>query len=220
MRQSTLFLFLIAAASCLAAPSPRIRVRIYDYTRISQPELNRATSEATQRLAEAGIASEWVPCQMHSRPVADPRCEKSITPSDFVMNILPRGMAARFKQPANALAFTAITPESPQNWETWVFYDAVRTLGERDASTGAILGGVMAHELGHLLRASDGHSESGVMLASWSPQQVDELEHGRFRFTSEAMARLRAGFDRRWDLLNDDESRAAENRATLPAQGH
>jgi hypothetical protein len=201
MRQSTLF-FLIAAASCLAAPSPRIRVRIYDYTRISQPELNRATSEATQRLAEAGIASDWVPCRMHSRPVADPRCDKSITPADFVMNILPHGMAARFKQPANALAFTAITPESPQNCETWVFYDAVRALGEHDASTGAILGGVMAHELGHLLQASDAHAESGVMLASWSPQQLDELERGGFRLTPRpwrgcARGSIGGGTDRR-----------------------
>jgi len=31
----------------------------------------------------------------------------------------------------------------------------------------AILGHVLAHELGHILKRSDGHSEDGVMKARW-----------------------------------------------------
>jgi len=206
MRRCALLLFVIAAVSCQAAPSPRVRLRVYDYTNITQAELERATSEATKRLAEAGIVSEWVPCRMHSRRVADPRCEKLFTPSDLVVNILPRAMAARFKQPPKALAFTAITPESSENWESWIFYDAVRALGERDASTGVILGGVMAHELGHLLEGSRSHAEAGLMQTSWSAQQLDDIAHGRFRFTSADMGAMRAGFDRRWDGPENGEA--------------
>jgi len=220
MRRSALLLFVIAAVGCQAAPFPRIRVRMYDYTNITQPELERATSEATKRLAEAGIISEWVPCRIHSRPVAEPRCDKSFTPSDFVVNILPHGMAARFKQPVHALAFTAIGSAMSQNWESWIFYDAIRALGEREASTGVLLGGVISHELGHLLVVSEAHTEAGLMQASWSAQQLDDLAHGRFRFTPEAMAAMRAGFDRRWDRSELDQSQAAAHQPGLPQSGH
>jgi hypothetical protein len=60
-----------------------------------------------------------------------------------------------------------------------------------------MVGGVMAHEIGHLLLGSNSHSETGLMREIWSlkdltrnrpddwlfsPAQREELHSGRMRF--------------------------------------
>jgi hypothetical protein len=205
MRKCALLFVLFVAVSCVAAPPPRVRIRIFDETNISAPELQRATSEATQRLAEAGIGSEWVSCRIHSRKLADPRCEKSFTPSDLVVNLVPRSIAAHFAQPATALAFTATAAE-PRRSDSWIVYDSVRALG---GNTGVVLGNMIAHELGELLRRE--RPQERVMLASWSAQELADLSRGRFHYSPNQAAEIRAGLDRRWDArdANTSENLAA-----------
>jgi hypothetical protein len=48
-----------------------------------------------------------------------------------------------------------------------------------------ILGCVIAHELGHLLLGSNGHSDRGIMQSQWEPRQVKQLLTGSLLFTTE-----------------------------------
>ena len=53
-----------------------------------------------------------------------------------------------------------------------LFYDRVAATARDHQSTAALLGHVMAHEIGHILEGIDRHSESGLMKANWSADEI------------------------------------------------
>ena len=55
-----------------------------------------------------------------------------------------------------------------------------------------ILGCVIAHELGHLLLGTNGHSRTGIMQPRWEPNQVRQLMIGTLLFTTEQSKLMRA----------------------------
>jgi hypothetical protein len=46
-----------------------------------------------------------------------------------------------------------------------------------------MLGYTLAHEIGHILMETDGHSWEGVMKAHWDHNDLMEMAHGDLRFT-------------------------------------
>jgi len=65
------------------------------------------------------------------------------------------------------------------------FYDRLEVFagGSGPRDTGILLGYVMAHELGHVLRAEPGHSPSGVMKACWGQRDVPWMLHEAVSFS-------------------------------------
>lgn len=61
---------------------------------------------------------------------------------------------------------------------------------ELDAPVVEVLAASMAHELGHLLLHSSGHSLSGIMKARLDRKQIESLARGEFWFTKDEAARL------------------------------
>ena len=54
-----------------------------------------------------------------------------------------------------------------------IYVDRVeRMAGLSEANTASLLGRAIAHELGHLLLATNAHSSSGLMRAYWSPRDI------------------------------------------------
>jgi hypothetical protein len=51
----------------------------------------------------------------------------------------------------------------PQLHRAWIFWDRIDALNSRAMSLGIVLGDAMAHELGHLMLSSRGHSVDGIM---------------------------------------------------------
>jgi hypothetical protein len=51
-------------------------------------------------------------------------------------------------------------------------------------SAGFLLGHVLAHEIGHVLEGSDGHSEGGLMKSRWSPHEMATMPLERLRFSA------------------------------------
>ncbi len=47
----------------------------------------------------------------------------------------------------------------------------------------ALLGHVLAHEIGHLLLRSNSHSVSGIMSARWTGEELRRLSEGAMFFT-------------------------------------
>jgi hypothetical protein len=54
----------------------------------------------------------------------------------------------------------------------------------REASASAILGHVLAHEIGHVLLGTTKHSDSGLMKAWWTPDQIGGMRVIYQGFTS------------------------------------
>lgn len=71
------------------------------------------------------------------------------------------------------------------------YWQTIRSLASRhDADADALLGLVIAHELGHLL-LGEGHGPDGVMQAQWGGAAVKALERRWLQFNPAQRERIR-----------------------------
>jgi hypothetical protein len=72
-----------------------------------------------------------------------------------------------------------------------------------------VLGPTLAHEVGHLLLASEGHSPSGIMREHWQREDYERAPRGAFKFTSK-QART----------ISTEVRERAEKQATIGLESH
>ena len=71
------------------------------------------------------------------------------------------------------------------------YFKAVQNLAKwQQADPGALLGCVIAHEIGHLL-LGPGHTKDGVMRSGWNAHELKALRQRWLRFNQEESARIR-----------------------------
>ena len=112
-------------------------------------------------------------------------CQKAQQATDLRLRILPASIQNKFQD--SVFGF-AVHPALAS-----VYYDYAERRAKVDDAEfelPVILGGVIAHELGHLLLGSDGHSASGIMQPRWDPNQVRLLMMGTLQFTPEQTKRM------------------------------
>jgi hypothetical protein len=74
-----------------------------------------------------------------------------------------------------------------------VFYDRATELQSAwNVDLSDILGNVMVHELGHLLRGSNAHASAGIMQARWKDEELNRMVRGNLSFTAEQANNMRA----------------------------
>jgi hypothetical protein len=81
----------------------------------------------------------------------------------------------------------------------YVFDHVANQLAEQQpaVSKARILGHAMAHEIGHLLLNTTGHSETGLMKADWKPEDMQSMTLGQLTFDVAQIAKIRAEVLRR-----------------------
>jgi predicted aspartyl protease len=216
---------LFAPAANLAAPkderTPRtlgdsqITIRVHDYAEIKSGVLLQAERSAGNILRESGIDTNWVVCRVGETPSPDPACADSMTPLDFVLNLLPRSMAqlSSFRDEEFGVAI-----ESDKNlgFYTSIFYSKVKDCATHEhLDLAPLLGHVIAHEIGHLLLGIRSHTDQGLMSASWSSKDLQAVQRKGLSFTSPETKRIQtAMIARRHAVLL-----GAEHRESLAAFG-
>ena len=174
--------FLIAIAC--HAEAAEIQVRLLKYAHLSQSAVREAKETASWALREAGIRLLWVECAAGAGGPIEPGCRLPITPLDLQIRLIDEGMAKRLGRRAICMGLAIVTDESASL--AVVYAHRGRELGANNLATqGQILGGIMAHEIGHLLRVP--HAAQGLMRPVWDDQSLKDLAKGRLRF-SEAQA--------------------------------
>lgn len=167
-------------------PAPTLTVQIYNYSQAPPAVLARAEHEAGGILRAAGLQVIWLECP--AKPLANENpgpCQKSPEAGDLRLRILPAPIQNQF--PDSVFGF-AVHPVLAS-----VYYDfALRRAKQDDAEfeIPLVLGWVIAHELGHLLLGSNGHSSKGIMQPRWEPNQVRQLMMGTLLFTPEQSKRM------------------------------
>jgi hypothetical protein len=63
---------------------------------------------------------------------------------------------------------------------------------------GAMLGHVIAHEVGHVLLATHLHSATGLMRGAWDDAQMRDVARGELTFTDRQARRIRSAINRPW----------------------
>jgi hypothetical protein len=180
-----------------AAPGPNlaITVRVYDYTQASPTILARAELEAGRIFGEAGLNLVWLDCTPGPTLISPNPCHEAIEDEDVRVRILLAPVRNGLQD--SAFGFAIAPALATVYYETalgFARYD------ERGFEAPIVLGCVMAHEIGHLLLGSNGHSFSGIMRARWNRGDIQEALMGAMHFTPKQATLMQAEVHRRTTL--------------------
>ncbi len=136
-------------------------VKVYVLRDISDPTLNifRAQTIASQIIAGAGVRIKW-------QLGAPRRSEREGAMIIDLTSDTPKTLAP------GALAYSQVF----EGVHIKVFWDRVQnTVNGGSRLRTSLLAHVMAHEIVHILEGINRHSETGLMKASWTRTEIEEM---------------------------------------------
>ena len=181
------------AASLTAAPPPRPRITVllYNYAAISAETIANAKHEADLIYARMEVEIEWADYPMFPHEAAANR----IPPAGLdrlEIRLLPHSMSDRLKPGRDEVGRALIADEGVFGEVADIFTD--RLMGMTSTwkwAAGPLLGGVMAHEIGHLLLGPGSHSKGGIMRTRWGEKDLDRALQRHMLFTSREAEQIR-----------------------------
>lgn len=184
-----------SARASSAGLNPSITVYVFNYAELSPKALQHAEAVAAQIFREVGIETAWLDCSPFPPQAQNlPPCPSTLGPTEFALRIHFRNRAAQAGFPESWLGY-AMPPaeEGGRSSQASVFFDRVLEQAKSgNASVPVTLGHAMAHELGHLLMPSVGHTSSGLMRGKWGPSDLLLAAQGKLHFTSQQTDIIRA----------------------------
>jgi hypothetical protein len=174
-------------ASPMRAQSASITILVYDYVQVPPGTLREAERHADKILAKAGVSVNWVHCFAPKSLSADSKalCDTSWTAQTPALRFISGTNRLQPREYADTAVPVLIT----------VYYDTIAHTwhhGYTDAEIPAVLGCVMAHELGHLLLRDASHSSTGIMQSEWSRDQMRLAIWGASGFTKDQLTRIQS----------------------------
>jgi hypothetical protein len=158
-----------------------LTVRLYNTSGIPAPELlaARRTAESILRDISPDVVFR------HCGP-----CDESLKPTEVVVRVLNAPVFNTTLHP-DAYGVTYVVKETNRGWLATVFSDRIGAAASRiGVDRGALLGLVMAHEVGHLLLGTGYHGDTGVMVAEW-PDALVARQGDAWRFSMFEAAAMR-----------------------------
>ena len=134
---------------------------------------------------------EWAECSFRQdAPRKDPTCDLPVTPLDLQLRILDEAMAGRVSTTSESLGY-AVLAQGFDSIAAVYCHRAVELEKRSLADRHAILGGMMAREIGHLLLKQTEHSGAGIMQAQLGDGDLKLTGKGRMWFTESEAVRLK-----------------------------
>lgn len=180
----------MTATRAAAVAHVTLTVRLYNTGGVPVTELVSARETAKTILADVGLRIRVRHCGPAVSPdMAPDPCAESLKPTEVVVRVID---APRFNASLHPDAFgiTYVARDTDRGWLATVFADRVRHAASRaGASHGALLGRVMAHELGHVFLGSGYHGPAGLMRAEW-PDAILARSGTDWRFSPAEATRM------------------------------
>jgi hypothetical protein len=166
------------------ADNSTLQIYVYNHAGVPPKLLLSAEQRTAKVLRLAGIETVWLGCRTADSPGKD--CSGLLSADDLVVRIVHN--TCRLNDDVFGTAF--LNEEGDGKYAN-VFYDRLTSL-ERDwiISPIALLGDVMAHEIGHLLLGNNSHSARGIMRAVWDDDQIRKAERGELSFSDAESRRI------------------------------
>lgn len=139
--------------------TPTLEVFVYGFPGLSPKIVQDAESEADRILRPVPIRLDWINCI--SRQVTS-SCLSPQLPMDLTVQIRPKAFPE--------VGTSALGSTDPG--AAFLFYDRIVALRNERRMLFPMLGRVLAHEMTHLLLPNEAHSESGLMRAQWSTNDL------------------------------------------------
>ena len=183
----------VVTGACAASDQPQanlhVTIRVYSYVLLSEKVLAEAEQEAARVFDKAGVKTLWVECRgSGNRANDEPLCQIPPDLRHLVMRIVPGAWSGH----DSVFGFAFLSAEGNGAYSD-VFFACVEQLHrEWSASVPRVLGHVMAHEIGHLLLGSPGHTRLGIMQRNWHGDELRRIERGTLFFTAEQAQSMRS----------------------------
>ena len=180
----------------------RLYVRLYNHARLPAEMLAQAREQAAAIYSRAGVELTWLECPVSPEEFDDfPACTGLRGgPTVLQLNLLSGEKWRKLAFPDDSFGFAL-----PAAGGRFPYYAniAAHRLGaladSTSANPAAVLGCILAHEIGHLLLGVGSHSSKGIMTANWNGDTLGLADQGRLRFTPKQARRLRRHVERRGD---------------------
>lgn len=179
-------------------------VRLLDYVDVPTDTLREAEGQASWIFQHARIRIEWANFKVKSE-----RRVPAWTPAEpeVLINVLPDEVRRDFGISQHTLACATVPGDSTNDdlfpTNAYVCFPCITALADKWAGLSndkplqsAALGGVLAHELGHLLGIGR-HSALGLMRVRWSTEELALALKGQLRFWPDERRKIRAYLTRR-----------------------
>jgi len=177
------------AVPTLAPTRPAVTISVYDYAHVPAEFLAAAEGDAGRIFRQGAVETFWINCLPKPEKIELPTCY-SVDATHLMMKILPRAINAHVRDRKDVLG-DALVDEKGVGFYAYAFYDGVQRVAEEHRLGHALLGNVLAHEIGHLLLGSKSHSVSGIMSAHWNGDELRRISEGTMFFTSSQFRMLR-----------------------------
>jgi len=151
-------------------PSPEITISVHDYADVPPDVLAAAQAEAHRIFRQAGVETVWLTCSPKLEKTEPHGCSL-VDATHLVLKILSHTTSAHVHDRNDVLG-NALLDEKGTGYYAYAFYDRVQRVAEERRLGHALLGNVLAHEIGHLLLGSNSHSVSGIMSAHWNGEEL------------------------------------------------
>jgi hypothetical protein len=151
-----------------------VSVRVYDASGLDERLRQAALDVAGTTLAPTSVEISWRVCGLSNMRAA--YCDSALAPGELAIRIV-RAASVSERGGGVRLGDAFIDTHAGRGVLATIYLDRVLRLAEQTgADRVALLGHAIAHELGHLLMASNVHGPFGLMRGFWS---VDEVRNGR-----------------------------------------
>jgi len=182
----------VAAIPCQAKNGARISIRLYDAVGVPRQQRETAVAIAAGLLSAASIEADWRFCGESGLgdPAPEIVCDQLLAAGEKVVRII-RGPRPPRKLIPEPLGEATIDPARAVGTLATVYYDRVVARAQiAEVDVDLLFGRVMAHELGHLLLGTTGHSPSGLMRRLWTVDQLRMGPRGDWEFCPNDLAKL------------------------------
>jgi hypothetical protein len=169
-----------SASARIAAPGAELRISLIDSGRVGGTRLPVAEAVAVRILADTGARVHW---------------SEGNAAGAIVIRFLDFAPA---KEPPQNMACS--TPYATSGVRITVFLDRVWALANQPILQPRVLGYVLAHEIGHVLRGTNAHTWTGVMKAHWNDADCRAMRARRLAFADEDVEAIRARLANKEDM--------------------
>ena len=162
----SVFCLLVEGSTESASPA-RIEVvaRVYNTARVAPLITDVALATATRLMSAGAIGVVWRNCDV-------PNACATVPVREFVIRLVRSRETTTDGSPF-VLGEASIDVSQRAAVLATIYVDRVERMAElSEADSAWLLGRAIAHELGHLLLATNAHSSSGLMRAYWSPRDI------------------------------------------------
>jgi hypothetical protein len=177
-------------------------VRVFDVSGESPRDRQAAARVADRILRQAEVTTQWIDCSAAAR-ATPATCHTIPQPGELSIRITP-APADEHPSEQRSLGYSLVDPQAGRGTLGTVFSDRVDWLADASHSRrDTLLGRAIAHEIGHLLLGTTGHSSKGLMRAIWTAADLQRDRREDWLFTSTDAHRIRQA------RLADDGTRMA-----------